>query len=115
MIKSSLLLLMLLFVHDDGRYANSSLKPWFDTLSSKGGGACCSQSDGKVVDDPDWTTIVDPAKPKVHYRVRLEGQWVDVPDDTVITEPNKAGHTMVWPMYLNGNPVVRCFLPGTMI
>lgn len=92
----------------DGRYAQSPLKPWFDTLSSKGGGPCCSQSDGHVVDDPDWS-VKDG-----HYTVRLDGEWVDVPDDTVIKEPNKAGRTMVWPMYLNGRPVVRCSLPGVM-
>jgi hypothetical protein len=67
--------------HDDGRYANSPLKPWFDGLSSKGGGACCSNADGKVLTDVDWDTKDG------HYRVRLDGQWIDVPNDTVITEP----------------------------
>ena len=33
-----------------------------------------------------------------HYRVRLEGEWYDVPDDAVITEPNRVGRTMVWPI-----------------
>ena len=26
--------------------------------------------------------------------------WIDVPDNSVITEPNKARRTMVWPVYL---------------
>lgn len=93
---------------DDGRYANSPLKPWFDSLHSKRGGACCSNADGMALSDVDWDTKDG------HYRVRLDGEWVDVPDDTVITEPNRAGQTMVWPYYYNGHPLIRCFLPGTM-
>jgi len=38
---------------DDGRYANSALKPWFDTLKS-GKGLCCSDAEGFAVSDPDW-------------------------------------------------------------
>ena len=38
---------------DDGRYANSPLKPWFDSLKS-GKGPCCSDADGYAVADPDW-------------------------------------------------------------
>ena len=75
---------------DDGRYANSPLKPWFDSLRS-GKGPCCSDADGSVVADVDWESKDG------HYRVRLWGQWIDVPDDAVITEPNRAGRTMVWP------------------
>jgi hypothetical protein len=93
---------------DDGRYAGSPLKPWFDGLKSKGGGPCCSDADGFALSDVDWDTKDG------HYRVRIDEQWVEVPDDTVITEPNRAGRTMVWPIYLNGRPVVRCFLPGSM-
>lgn len=91
----------------DGRYANSPLKPWFDHLSS-GKGLCCSQADGETVSDPDWDTKDG------HYRVRLEGAWIDVPDDAVITVPNLFGRTMVWPMYHNGSPTIRCFMPGSM-
>jgi hypothetical protein len=97
----------LVWARDDGRYANSPLKPWFDSLRS-GRGLCCSNADGVAVSDPDWDSKDG------HYRVRLDGQWIDVPDDAVIKEPNRAGHTMVWP---NKSPVgtsIRCFLPGTM-
>jgi hypothetical protein len=37
-----------------------------------------------------------------------------VPEDALITEPNLAGRTMVWPTWLNGHPQVRCFMPGSM-
>ena len=32
------------------------------------------------------------------YRVRIEGEWHEVPEDAVITEPNRVGQTMVWPI-----------------
>ena len=92
---------------DDGRYANSPLKPWFDSLKS-GKGPCCSDADGSVVADVDWESKDG------HYRVRLWGQWIDVPDDAVITEPNRAGRTMVWPMWGTVGISIRCFLPGSM-
>jgi hypothetical protein len=94
---------------DDGRYANSPLKPWFESLHSKDGIQCCADADGMALADVDWD-IKDG-----HYRVRLEGEWVIVPDDSVIAEPNRVGRTMVWPYYLNGNPTVRCFMPGSLI
>ena len=92
---------------DDGRYANSPLKPWFDSLKS-GKGPCCSDADGSAVADVDWESK------NGHYRVRLEGQWIDVPDDAVITEPNRAGRTMVWPIKDSQGISIRCFLPGSM-
>ncbi|MDF0577917.1 hypothetical protein [Bradyrhizobium yuanmingense] len=46
--------------------------------------------------------------------MRLLGNRVEGPDDTVITEPNRAGRTMVWPYYGNGRPMIRCFMPGSM-
>jgi hypothetical protein len=96
----------------DGRYANSPLKQWFDSLRS-GKGPCCSDADGSAVSDADWETKDG------KYRVRLEGQWWTVPDDAVITEPNRAGRTMVWPIvYRDGADVrkidIRCFMPGSM-
>ena len=46
---------------DDGRFANSPLKPWFDRLAS-GKGLCCSFADGFSVQDvtgtPGMGTIV---------------------------------------------------------
>jgi hypothetical protein len=92
---------------DDGRYANSPLKPWFDSLKS-GKGPCCSDADGYAVADPDWESKSG------HYRVRIEGEWWDVPDDAVITEPNRAGRTMVWPIRGWGGLTIRCFMPGSM-
>jgi hypothetical protein len=96
----------------DGRYANSPLHSWFESLRS-GKGPCCSDADGTALSDVDWE-----AKDG-HYRVRIEGQWWDVPEDAVIKEPNRAGRTMVWPIYYRaiGAPLkleIRCFMPGSM-
>jgi hypothetical protein len=96
----------------DGRYAASPLKQWFDQLKS-GKGPCCSDADGTALADVDWEARGN------RYRVRIEGQWWDVPDDAVITEPNRAGRTMVWPIYnraLGGvlSIDIRCFMPGSM-
>jgi hypothetical protein len=93
---------------DDGRYANSPLKGWFESLHSKGGGPCCADADGTALDDVDWDTRGG------HYRVRLQAEWIEVPDDAVITEPNRVGRTIVWPYYVNGRAMIRCFMPGSM-
>jgi hypothetical protein len=93
----------------DGRYAKSNpeLKAWFDGLRS-GKGPCCSDADGTAVSDVDWESAAG------HYRVRLDGEWIDVPDEAVITEPNRVGRTMVWPIRGYLGVTVRCFMPGSM-
>jgi len=94
---------------DRGQFANSNpeIKAWFDTLRS-GKGPCCSDADGSAVSDVDWESG------NGHYRVRLEGEWIDVPDEAVITEPNRVGRTMVWPIRGYGGLTIRCFMPGSM-
>ena len=87
--------------------SHSELNGWFDKLAS-GRGLCCSLTDGVTVADPDWESRDG------HYRVRLYGEWINVPDDALITEPNRFGGTMVWPMVFNGEISVRCFMPGSM-
>jgi hypothetical protein len=91
----------------DGRYANSPLKSWFDGLRS-GKGPCCSDADGTAVAGVDWESS------NGHYRVRLDGEWIDVPDEAVITEPNKAGQAMVWPIRGYLGITIRCFIAGPM-
>ena len=93
---------------DDGRYADSPLKAWFESRSSDFG-SCCSDADGYFVADVDRESDHD------HYRVRIDNEWVAVPDGAVITEPNKARRTMVWKHYIDGHPRVRCFMRGTMM
>jgi hypothetical protein len=106
---------------DRGQYANTNpeLKAWFDGLRS-GKGPCCSDADGSAISDSDWETKDG------HYRVRvprygyvIDGQpqelvWVDVPEEAVISEPNRVGRTMVWPIYGYMGVTIRCFMPGSM-
>src|SRR5580700_10992657 len=96
--------------HDHSR---PELDHWFMSLQSKGKSPCCDGSDATRLDDVDWESRDG------HYRVRLEGQWVDVPDSAVVNSPNRAGRTMVWPVYISplGGPLrgdIRCFMPGSM-
>src|SRR5215468_5363886 len=69
-----------LVARDDGRFAGSPLKEWFDHLGSKNG-LCCAFADGVSVQDVDWDTQ------EGHYRVRIYGKWFVVPDEAVVTEP----------------------------
>jgi hypothetical protein len=92
---------------DDGRYANSKLKPWSESLHSELG-PYCSDADGHVIADADWKS--DHGR----YRVRIDDEWVDVPDGAVITQPNKIDRTIVWKRYIDGHPKVHCFMPGSM-
>ena len=105
----------------DGRYAasNPELKAWFDSLRS-GKGPCCSDADGSALSDSDWEARGG------RYRVRVprwqeevagrpqEMIWIDVPEEAVITEPNRVGRTMVWPIYGYQGVSIRCFMPGSM-
>ena len=94
---------------DRGQFGNSTpeMRAWFEGLRS-GKGPCCSDADGSVVSDVDWETHDG------HYRVRIEGQWIDVPDDAVITEPNRIGRAMVRPIHGYLGVTIRCFMPGSM-
>ncbi|MDA9422132.1 MULTISPECIES: hypothetical protein [Bradyrhizobium] len=106
---------------DRGQFVNTNaeLKAWFDGLRS-GKGPCCSDADGSALSDSDWDSKDG------HYRVRvprygyaLDGQqqefvWVDVPEEAVISEPNRVGRTMVWPIYGYMGVTIRCFMPGSM-
>jgi hypothetical protein len=94
---------------DRGQFANATpeLKAWFEGLKS-GKGPCCSDADGTAVSDVDWESG------NGHYRVRLDGEWVDVPDEAVITQPNRVGRTMVWPLRGYLGLTIRCFMPGSM-
>ncbi len=87
--------------------SHPELNEWFNKLAS-GKGLCCSFADGTALSDVDWESR------NGHYRVRLDNEWIDVPDDAVITEPNRAGRTMVWPLRGYLGTTIRCFMPGSM-
>ncbi|MGB8119403.1 MAG: hypothetical protein WCF56_11880 [Pseudolabrys sp.] len=90
----------------DGKYASSPLKQWFDSLASRRG-PCCSVADGQSVEDVDCDTKDG------KYRVRLDGQMIEVPPDALVSVPNKFGLAVVW-LYKDyeGRTQIRCFIPG---
>jgi hypothetical protein len=98
---------VMVVARDDSRFAASPLKSWFDTLAS-GKGLCCSFADGVAIEDVDWDARDG------HYRVRIDGQWIDVPDAALVSEPNRFGRAVVWPYRdeETGATQIRCFLPG---
>ncbi len=107
-VMRTVLILLLLcspaLAHD---VSHPELNEWFNRLTS-GRGLCCSFEDGFAVSDVDWESKDG------HYRVRLENIWIDVPDEALITEPNRVGSTMVWPLRFDGQILIRCFMPGSM-
>lgn len=91
-------------------HARPALDSWYPTLRSPAGSPCC---DGPAVDavhlsDVDWESNAG------RYRVRIDGQWIDVPPGAVLDVPNRDGRTLVWPGWSDGKRSVRCFMPGAM-
>lgn len=95
----------------DGKYKDSPLHAWFDSLASKKG-LCCSFADGVMLTDDQIDTDTDGQ----HYKVKMDGEWITVPDEALITEPNKFGRPVVWPYKdAEGKTQIRCFMPGAGI
>lgn len=95
---------------------SQEIQDWIKNLKSKKQSSpCCDLSDG------DFTSmdIRLGADGKSHFFATIEGEWVEIPDDALVTEPNRIGRPIVWYvrwMGLEGKMVtlVRCFLPGAM-
>lgn len=85
-------------------------RAWWDSLHASGGNVpCCDIADGLKIEDVDW----DAGGPNNGYRVRFNGQWIDVPPDAVVTAPNRFGAAVVWPYQdAAGQTRIRCFMPG---
>lgn len=101
-------------------HEHPELNGWFESLQS-GKGPCCDGSDALHLADPEWQShdghyrVLLPKNPNITYDLEQNGEWVDVPDEAVVKGPNRDGRAMVWPMYEDGHPVPRCFMPGAMI
>lgn len=93
---------------DDGRYAQSPHKKWFESLQNKNGANCCDGSDGKRLEDAEWGTDTE------GYWVIIDRQRITVPDESVIIGRNRVGVAVVWPYIENGQTKVRCFIPTSL-
>jgi hypothetical protein len=80
--------------------ADPNLAPWFNSLRlPQSAVSCCSMADCQTAQ----SRLVDG-----HYEVFIEGNWIVVPDDRVLTRPdNPTGHAVVcWTPFAG----VLCFV-----
>ena len=91
---------------DKADHNSPEVSKWVTSLHNGTGVGCCATADGWRPENVMWDTN------SKGYRVMIEGHWVDVPADAVITGPNRLGHAEVWYYHVDGLPAVRCFLPG---
>jgi hypothetical protein len=89
------------------------LNKWAMGLKAASGAPCCDGSEAEPIKDVDWDATNDG-----RYRVRIDGEWVDVPPNAIVPGPNKYGMTLVWGYRANITDtgkytfVVRCFMPA---
>jgi len=86
---------------------------WFVDLTNQRGNSCCSDADGNQP-EAVWDNTDNPNYP---YKVKIEGQWVEVPEYAVIKSKNRVGIAIVWYYKSLGSDqiTIRCFLPGSLI
>lgn len=90
---------------DDGRYAQSPYKPFFDSLKNQKGQLCCSDADGQ-------TLTVDQVRRKGSgWEIKLGEQWIEVPFEAYVRVPNIYGRPVVWPKMIDGKLTIFCFIP----
>jgi hypothetical protein len=75
------------------------------SLHNKNGVNCCNAADA-TMKDPDWG-IKDGT-----YWVFIAGARRDVHPSAVVITPNPTNHALVWFVYMNGEPTIKCFMPG---
>jgi hypothetical protein len=94
-----------------GKWAGDPLEPWFQSLQNKVGIYCCARADGYPFEDGEWDIKEN------NYRVFIQGRWVVVPDDAVLSGPNKFGKAIVWfrnyPGRVTPDIRIQCFIPGS--
>jgi hypothetical protein len=92
--------------HDDGQFSNvsPSVRAWFKNVKSPHGVPCCDIADGH-------RTAFDMRKNQ--YWVPINGTWMPVPDEAVLTNVgNPVGDAVVWYSIYGSHVVIRCFVPG---
>lgn len=82
---------------------------WLKTLRNQNQHSCCDGSDAFKIEDPDWKV----EKGEYFVKLRPGGNWIHIPADRLVTVPNRVGYALVWPLMVDGEDVVRCFMPGS--
>jgi len=89
---------------DDGRWAQSPLKLWFESLKNHQGEMCCAEEDRIEVDE--WHCTADDK-----CEVVIGGVRRPVPPQAILRQPNLAGVPLVW--VWGGE--IKCFLRGAEV
>lgn len=101
---SSIILATRVHGHDPLTHQVNSLS----AARSPQGGLCCTGNDYVV--PQDWK------QSGVGYKVLIGAVWLDVPKEAEVTNMrNPDMEAKVWLMYMEGEQIVRCFLPGAQI
>ncbi len=94
-----------------GRYANSPLKGWYEAQLVPGGPrkgqSCCTIADGQDAQED--------IRDGQYWAQWLSFPWTPVPWEAVLTGPNPVGRPVVWWANFNGNVVIRCYAPGSLM
>lgn len=97
----------------------ANAQSWVDRLQNKQGAICCTNNDGRRLDDPDWDTlgkVTDDHNGPSGFRVYEDGKWHDVPNWAIVMQSNIDGIPRVWwDRELIGSDIVkkvRCFIVG---
>lgn len=104
-----MLVVTAVMARNNGQWALSDPEQqnFYDGLRNNNGMQCCTNADGY---DARWETRGS------EYWVEIDLEWQRVPPAALLTVPNRYGAAKVW---FNrppngGQPVIACFLPGTM-
>ena len=107
--------LLLNLTRYDGPPVDPDLHEWFEQQTSHGGHLpCCSEADGHVLSEEEWRLSGGT------YQVFIEDKWRDVPQEAMVDPghgPNRLAKPIVWyrkNSHSGGEPVIDCFMPGTM-
>lgn len=99
---------------DNGQWngLDPETRQWFKDLKNDRGVSCCSEMDGRQVDDVDYHQNDDGS-----YEVNLGNRWIHVDQEHVINPKNrKVEYAIVWPFTYRvprDKNSAYCFMPGT--
>jgi hypothetical protein len=80
------------------------ISAWFKSVQTKSGASCCDEADGHRT---DYRMEGD------RFMVPIDGKWYPVPPDAVLsTYGNPFLEGVVWYVRYQGEPYIRCFVPG---